>query len=405
MIFPRKTNIFNLKFRPVLAGAMAGFLVFAPNAAAFELENLIVTSNQEAGFHAQLPFKHFAPLDVHDLHVQIIPLQTGEHPWSSPNSLLQGLQFRLVQSSKSSGFIELLAENPNKSTNNHFDLRLLISYQDNSWTHHYKVFPTEIPVSINAQHPVQTGQSFSTHLQRPAYYPPRTSPSTRMDASLRVPKPGHTTQTSLSSEASNRPQIPSPQKLTQAAYNESRPAFSDLGQTAPQSPDSKQTPNNATTANYVVVTVLGLSLLLIGFWAGRQRPFSRSAITKRQPRKSVVSNTNNFNPRTSYAPAPQQNFDTQAQTKVQTPSRPIHSVDADHAATQFAPSHAGTNLIEFPTSSKTPAVKTAFEAQIDLAKIYVGMRDLATARLILEEVVESGNDSERDQALKILKTL
>lgn len=393
-----------MQLRPFLAGAMAGLLVLAPNAVAFELENLIVTINRETGFHAQLPFTHYAPLDVHDLHVQIIPPQTGEQQWSSSNGVLHGLQFRLVQSSKSSGFIEFLTEKT--IANNHFDLRLLISYQDNSWSQHYKIFPTDIPVSINTQQSLRASQSFGNHSQRSTNSQPRASTPAQIDVDLRPAKPLQQSPSSLPIEASKRPQFPANQKLAEVAFNDGRQASSDLEKTPFVSQDSDQALNKASTANYVVVLFFALSLLFLGFWAGRQRQTLRSANTKRQSLKSAASAAGKgISPPPSFAPTPELNTDTPSPLAVKTPGRPVQSATEVRASTQFAENPHSANLIVFPSASKAPADKTAFETQIDLAKIYVGMSDLATARMILNEVVESGSDSERDQALRILKKL
>lgn len=56
-------------------------------------------------------------------------------------------------------------------------------------------------------------------------------------------------------------------------------------------------------------------------------------------------------------------------------------------------------------SRKTGQTKSAAHANIDLAKIYLSMGDPSTAQMLLQQVIEQGNEAEKTTASQLLKNM
>lgn len=409
-----------LVFSPLtwrLAGlklGLIGLALFSTASHALSLGGLAISSRTAPHFSASAPFSDNQPVRLSELRTRLATDAEYAQWGLQPPSEAHQLRIRVVPASPTAGYIELSSLTPLSQEN--FDLLVWASYAGQTLLTQYKVTLLDVPTLIK-------GKTVSES-REPTFTPP-----TRSSAS--PAKPPVQRPAAPPVQAAPKEDLP-PQPLAPAATPAPPPEV-------PVSPPLPQAlaPTSATPAaqgdqtwtedlqgTYGPAIACALVVFLFGFLVGRQArkaapvraraaPDPRHVALPRAPLPSPPQATASPPAPLSPSPAPA--------TWATEPPLPVSTCAAQ---TDLAPAASGPVARMTPvtkasaTALPTPGLtvpaqpslpsdegKSAGQAHIDLAKIYLSMGDPSTARMVLQEVIQEGSASEKSMAQQLIQQM
>jgi FimV-like protein len=419
------------------------------SAHALTLGDLAVPSTAAPHFSASFPFSDDRPVKLSEMQARVATRGEYARLGFPMSSVVRELRVRVVPASATVGYVELYS--PSQLSQNHFDLLIWSSYFGQTTLTHYRVALNEMPFlikgkvlsSTSAQSPTPRSEVAATAVEKTKKNPrskKTLSPTVAIDSDAVTPS-----ETESAEDPANiiTPAIEqaNPTPLAAAvngSTNEARMA-SDTSSTASHVSPPLMEALPATTFTQTqgqfntvgMLLVASLVLFLVGFFAGRLRSGLRiprtaakpTSIDSLEPTKRDLAHPapppNQSHDADFYSAAPAMHFAQQASSEqggihgstheiLLPPVMPTHV--APHAAfSSKAVTRASASALPTPgfdnrsgRNKKTGHTKSAGNANIDLAKIYLSMGDPSTALMMLRQVAEQGSDAEKAAAKQLI---
>ncbi len=418
---------------------------------ALTLGDLAVSSSAAPSFSASFPFSDDRPVRLTEMQARLAT--RGEYArWGYPTpAVLRELRVRVVPASETVGYVELYSPVP--LSQNNFDLLVWSTYAGQTTMTHYRVSLNEVPSLIKGKAlssaqvltPTSRAETPAVALAEKPKKNARTSKATvaAATASSDTVKQVDTELTTAEiiwvqdqPLPAQEPVNPTPiaaavngsasdSKMVQASQADA-PSLLLAADARPPSLVSKDSDSEFNTGGAILVS--SLVLFLIGFLVGRLRGNRIKTVHPASSERAAAEHHDKAAARASQRSVDSELFGSVPATAFShalSPERPRwrdgpHEDLAPMVMTAPVRHAQGSSVIarkpasSLPTpglahgigrSRKTSQTKSAAHANIDLAKIYLSMGDPSTAQKLLQQVMEQGNEAEKDTATQLLNEM
>ncbi len=383
---------------------------------ALTLGDLAVSSRPAPSFNASLPFSDDKTVRLSELQTRIATdAEYAQWGLQMPKDVRQ-LRIRVVPASKTVGYIELYSLNP--LTQDSFDLLVWASYAGQTILTRYKVVLLDMPSlikgkTLSASSAAQTQQTPTTYAKakKAQAAPVNQAPSPALNAS----EPGTSSQdtpTSSTNVEATASESAAPE--IRSAASETPPPTAAIAATSEAASEITDSPSTGTDRGWGIsgwVIASSAILFLLGFLMGKRRnrahtvsPASTPAQNNTAAHEDAVVAHPSAKPSTMTPAA----VDSPSTGVKQTPPAEVSAHGVHITSASRPPSTALPTpglLASRGRPIKRQQIKSAGNANIDLAKIYLSMGDPSTAQMVLQQVMEEGTEVERTAARQLLQEM
>jgi FimV-like protein len=421
---------------------------------ALTLGDLAVSSSVAPSFSGSFPFSDDRPVRLAEMQARLAT--RGEYArWGYPTpSVLRELRVRVVPASETVGYIELYSPAP--LSQNNFDLLVWSTYAGQTTMTHYRVNLNEVPSLIKGK-TLSSAQVLTTtsKVETPAVAStekskknPRTSKAvpTVASASSDTVQAAETESAPVPTSSVQDKPLPIQEPVNPTPIATAVNGSASETRTAQETPSDTPTSLQATDAaspslalkesgsafNMAsIILVSSLVLFLVGFLVGRLRGNQiKTPTLQAAPARTHTERDDTDSQQTRTRPGDREFFGTVSATAFaqatlpkrtelradlheELPQPMVMPAPALHAqATSSVMVRKPASALPTPGlahasvhSRKTGQTKSAAHANIDLAKIYLSMGDPSTAQMLLQQVIEQGNEAEKTTASQLLKNM
>ena len=385
---------------------------------ALTMGDLAVSSRPSPSFNASLPFSDDKPVRLSKLQTRIATDAEYAQWGLQMHKDVRQLRIRVVPASKTVGYIELYSLSP--LTQDSFDLLVWASYAGQTMLTRYKVVLLDMPslikgktLSASSATQTQPQQTNTTHAKaKKAKAPPVNEPASQALSTSEPETSSPNTPTPPENVEATASENVTPDIRT-AASETTPPAAALVATSEPASDMTDQTPSWTDRGLGISAWVIASSaiLFLFGFLMGRRR--NRAAPVSAPSRTSHDDTARHDG--TLVAHPSTTKSTPMTPVAVASPSTAIQQesiAEASAPGVQLAVSRPSATALPTPgllasrgRPIKRQQIKSAGNANIDLAKIYLSMGEPSTAQMVLQQVMEEGTEAERAAARQLLQEM